>query len=111
IKETGRIFDHQMDFQRKPRSRPQALHNAGAHAEIGYEMAIHHINMDTMRAGALHLGHFLAEAAKIGCQDRRCDVDHSGTAKSLSEKGSGTVAGTARRVLCTTVPDPFSERL
>src|SRR5208283_960678 len=28
----------------------------------------------------------------------------------LSEKGSGTFAGTARRVLRTKVPDPFSDR-
>jgi hypothetical protein len=31
-----------------------------------------------------------------------------GKAQSLCEKGSGTVAETARRVLRTTVPDPFA---
>src|SRR5208283_2474100 len=41
---------------------------------------------------------------------RGCCPSDRPSAKCRSEKGSGTFAGTARRVLRTKVPDPFSDR-
>jgi hypothetical protein len=40
-------------------------------------MAVHDIDVDPIRAGALRLGHLFAQTRKVGCKARRSQLDEN----------------------------------
>jgi hypothetical protein len=68
-KEIG-IRNHQVCLQRQARHSPQRPDDRCTHGNIGHEMSVHHVNVDTVGACALSLGYLLAQAGEIGREDR-----------------------------------------
>jgi hypothetical protein len=58
-----------MNFEWEFRSRPQGLNDRRTHTQVRNEMAVHDIDMQSIRAGPLDNRHFFAEPGEIGRQD------------------------------------------
>ena len=63
--------NHQMDVERLGAVRAKRLHHRRADRQVGDEMPVHHVDVDPVGAGGVDRAHLLAEAGKIGGQDRR----------------------------------------
>ena len=65
--------DHQMDVERLVQCAAECLHHGRADREVRHEMAIHHVDVDPVRARFVDRAHFLAELREVGGQDGRGD--------------------------------------
>ena len=75
--------DHQMHVELVSAVRPdRPRRSAGADGEVRHEMAVHHVDMDPVRAGGPERLHLLAEAREIGREDRGGDDEGAGMAES-----------------------------
>ena len=54
----------------------ERLHDVRAEGDVGHEMAVHHVEMDPVRAGLVDRAHLLAQAGEVGGEDRGSDEDH-----------------------------------
>ena len=73
-----RLNNHQVDIERQAGALAGGLDHQRTNGDIGHKTAIHHINVDTVRAGLLDLGNLLAEAPKVGRENRGENLDHDG---------------------------------
>ena len=58
-----------MDIKGQVAMGPQRFHDARADGDVGYEMSIHHIDMDPIRPGRGHSTDFRAELGEVGGKD------------------------------------------
>ena len=65
--------DHEVHVEHLGGVRAQRLHHVGADRDVGYEMAVHDIDVDPVGAGLIDGAHLLAELGEIGSEDRRSD--------------------------------------
>jgi hypothetical protein len=68
--------DHQVNVERLGGVRAQGLHHHRADRDVGDEVAVHHVDMDPVGPGGVNRAHFLAQAGKIGGEDRRRNQRH-----------------------------------
>src|SRR5262245_1163036 len=69
-----------MDLERQPRHLAQRLDDDRPHADVRHEVAVHHVHMNAVGAGALGLGDLLAQAGEVGGEDRRGKLHGHGSA-------------------------------
>ena len=62
VEEAYRLLDHQMNFKRQVRHRPQRLDDDRPHADVGHEMAVHDIDVDAVGAGLFRLADLFAQS-------------------------------------------------
>ena len=77
IDEFPRVFDHQMHFERLRRDRTEPLADDRTHAQIGHEMAIHHVDMNAVGSGLGRLANEFTQSGKVGGQNGRSDHGRS----------------------------------
>ena len=65
-----RVFDHQMNVQRRLHVLAQRGHHRRANRDVGYEVAIHHVHMQQGCPCIQHGLHLLGKAGKISRQNR-----------------------------------------
>ena len=70
--------NHQMDVERLAGVRAERLHHCRPDGQVGHKMAVHHVDMDPVCAGAVDRAHFLAEPGEVGREDRGGDDRHQG---------------------------------
>jgi hypothetical protein len=69
----GRIGDHQMGVQRQGRGPAEGFDDRHAVGHIGYELTVHHIEMESPSPGGFESGYFLGEPAEVAQEHRRQD--------------------------------------
>ena len=71
-----RFLDHQVGFQGQFRQRVDGLDDEGAHGDVRDEPSVHDVDMDPVRARALHGTDLIGQAGEIRRQDGWSDLDH-----------------------------------
>ncbi len=61
-----RVGNHEVCLKREFRAAPHGLNHQWPHSNIWHKVAIHDIDLDTLRACLLCLTHLFAEAGEIG---------------------------------------------
>jgi len=74
---TVRILDHEMGVKGQVGAAAELSHNRGAESDVGDEMPIHDVKVDNVRPAPVHLGDFLAQAAKVGGKKRGSYLDRA----------------------------------
>ena len=59
-------LDHHVYLKRQLGMGPDRLDNRGAESDGRYEVAVHDVDMDTVRATLFGLGHLFAQSREIG---------------------------------------------
>ena len=59
------LLDHHVYFQRQAGLRSYGLHDDRTKRDRRHELTIHHVNVQTVRAGLLRLGDLLSKPGKI----------------------------------------------
>jgi hypothetical protein len=59
------IRDHQVNFKRFTRDGTEPFHHDRPHAQIWYEVTIHDVDVDTIRAGIIHFSNEFPQAREI----------------------------------------------
>ena len=67
----GRVRDHQMHVQRQIGDPPDRLNDRNPDADVGHEMAVHHVQMQARGPGRLDGTHLLLQMRKVARQQRR----------------------------------------
>src|SRR5215216_2685010 len=75
IDPAGGLDDHEVDVDGKISCGADGLDDREPDADIGYEDAVHDVDVDEVGAGRRDGGDLLAEPAKVSRQDRRPDCD------------------------------------
>jgi hypothetical protein len=70
--------NHQMTVEHLGRRGPDCLDDGRAERDVGNEVAIHHIKMDPIGAGRIHVADFRAKPGEVGREDRRGDDERPG---------------------------------
>src|SRR5258706_10620870 len=65
LEKSLRFFDHQMHIEWKFGHTFTSFHNEWSHSDIGYEVPIHYINVQPVRASGFAGGDLFTEACKI----------------------------------------------
>src|SRR4051794_16176401 len=65
--------NHQMDVERFGCVRAKRLHDRWTDRDVGYEVTVHHIDMNPVGARLVDRAHFLAEPGEVGGEDRGGD--------------------------------------
>ena len=78
IQQRVRIGYHQMRIEQLTGNMAKRLDHGRAKGQVRHEMAIHHIKMDPVRAGAVDSRHLVGETGKVRCKDGRGDDDAVG---------------------------------
>ncbi len=60
-----RFFNHKMDIKWERCNSPAGFNDEWTHGNVGYKMAIHHINVNPVNAGVLRLVYLIREVSKI----------------------------------------------
>ena len=68
-----RIRNHQVRFERQPCHGTERCHDRCSHRKVRREMAIHHVNVDAVRACLLRFGQLRAEPGEIRSKNGRGD--------------------------------------
>jgi hypothetical protein len=66
-------LDHQMHVDHGPgrvHLLGDGVHHQRPKGDRGHEVAVHHVDMDDLRAGREHLGELIAQPGKVGGEDR-----------------------------------------
>ena len=69
----ARLFHHQMDIQRQVRAAARRFDNRHAEREVGYEVAIHHIQVQQLGTRLFELADFAGQIGVVAEQNRRRD--------------------------------------
>ena len=79
-----------MRLQRQTRDSSERLHNRSSNGDVGNEVSVHHIDMDSISASPLGLGHLLTQTRKVGGKNRRSQFDdivsHASVLSSLAHR-------------------------
>src|SRR5262249_10454471 len=67
--------DHQVNFQVKASHTTQRFDDRGTHGKVGYEMAVHDVHVNSVRAGTFGFRDLFTETCEIGGEDRRSKFD------------------------------------
>ena len=81
-----RPVDHEMHIQKHLRIPAHRFHNRDTDRDIGHKNAIHHVDMDIIRAADLDLCNIITERAKVCREDGWCKFGH-GCHSDLKESG------------------------
>jgi len=65
-----------VDVERLCAVRSQRFHYAGPDREVGYEVPVHHVDMDPVGPGFVDCAYFLAEPGEVSRQDGRGNDGH-----------------------------------
>ena len=60
------VVDHQMHFEGQPRDGPQPLDDDRAEGQVGNEVAVHYVDVNSIGPPLLRLAHLLCQAGHIG---------------------------------------------
>ena len=69
------VGDHEVNFQRHVRDRPQPPDDVWPEREIGHEMTVHHVDVNPVGPSPLRLGHLLSQARRVSRKNRRGKLD------------------------------------
>ena len=75
---TLRMLDHEVHVEQRAGAvdeRLQRLDDQRSDGDVGHEVAVHDVDVDDARAGVEHRLDVVAQAAEVGGQDGRRDVD------------------------------------
>ena len=79
---------HEVGFKRDGCMWTACGDQIGAERQVGYELAVHHIPLDTVGSGRLERRHFLAHAGPVGGQYRRCEENGAKVGDGTSGHGN-----------------------
>ena len=60
------VVDHEMHFEGQPRDGPQPLDDDRAEGQVGNEVAVHYVDVNSVGPPLLRLAHLLCQAGHIG---------------------------------------------
>ena len=86
---------HQVCVEGDLRSPRDVANHEGAEGEVGYEVAVHDIEMQQIRTSPLDLSHLVSEVGEIGREKRRCqsNVHRLTHTVMISDGATGDPAG------------------
>ena len=90
VDEAERLDDHEVNVERK---RGEPAHGFDQHrpeGEVGYELPVHHVDVEKVRSRALDAGDLFAQAGEVGRENRRTEPHLRGTGPRGGGVGSGT---------------------
>src|SRR6266849_936844 len=61
-----RVGNHQMGFERETGTAAHSFDNHGSHSDIGHEVPVHDIDLNTLGSCRLCLAHLFSQAGKVG---------------------------------------------
>jgi hypothetical protein len=61
-----RLDDHEMDIERLAGAAADRRHDRGSERDVGYEPAVHDVDMDPVRARPVDGADFLADPPEVG---------------------------------------------
>jgi len=77
---------------------------------VGHKRPVHHVKMQIIRPGALGQRHLLAQAQKIGRQDRRRELNHSVPSTFRSSPGTAWCSARSAPARSASPPPPAARR-
>ena len=96
-----RVADHQMHvIEGVGQTLVQALEHRHAKADVGHEVAVHHVVMQHLRTGVQHHAAVRTQFAKIGRKDRRTYDCHSISLRSVIFSSFCPMRFIFRRIFC-----------
>ena len=78
IQQRIRIGHHQVRIEQLVGNRAKRLDHRRAKGQVRHKMAVHHIEMDPVCAGAVDGRHLVGQSGEIRCKDGRGDDDAVG---------------------------------
>ena len=92
----GRLRDHQVHVERQHGQTPESRHHVGPEGDVVDEVAVHHVEVQSIGTGALHLVDDAVEAAEVGIEDTGRDL-HPGQRRhqALASGATPLTAGPA----------------
>src|SRR5215469_3717477 len=70
------IREHQVSFQRQPSDATERVYDRRPHRQIGNEMSVHDVDVNSVGTGILRLLDLLAQSGEVGGQNRGCQFDN-----------------------------------
>src|SRR6185436_1242269 len=80
--------DHQVHIEWPRRDSSDCTDHERPDGDVWHEMAVHHIDVNEIRAAAFDGDDLFPERREIGRQNRRCDLDRTVQRLTSSEMGS-----------------------
>jgi hypothetical protein len=82
-----------MNVERKRRQPLQRLDDLGAKGQVWHEPAVHHVDMNPVRAAILAPGDVVGQPAEVGTENRGGDANAHGLPETRMEMRSAAVTG------------------
>ena len=91
-----RVFDHEMSFDQQIGVRTKRFDHHRSHRDVGDEMPVHHIDMNTLGAGDFRFFYCVFQIGKIRGQDRWGYVNHVSCSSSGGDRCEDQEVGRSR---------------